>query len=252
MAFEVFNRTEKKYIISEEIYRNLKAELREYMQSDAFSRNGEFYTICNVYFDTPDHQIIRNSIGKPVYKEKLRLRSYGVITSRDKVYLEIKKKFNGIVNKRRCTMLLEDACQYIETGKHPEGKRASTEQVLREIDFMLKRYPGLAPALYLSYDRKAMFGIENTDFRITFDTNIRTRRYEVGLDKGNYGELLLPQGTWIMEAKTNQAIPLWFSKLLSKYRIYPTNFSKYGEEYRIALRRGELQVLLDSQNKICV
>lgn len=252
MAFEVFNRTEKKYIITDEAFRMLKGELEERMLPDAFCRNGEFYTICNIYYDTPDHQIIRHSIEKPIYKEKLRLRSYGTVTSKDRVYLEIKKKFNGYVNKRRCTMQLEDACRYIETGKRSEGKKPSTEQVLREIDFMLQRYPGLVPALYLSYDRIALFDKENADFRVTFDTNIRTRRYELGLDKGNYGELLLPQGHWIMEAKTNHAIPCWFAGLLSEHQIYPTQFSKYGEEYRRVLQRGELLTPSSGQNRMCV
>lgn len=252
MAFEVFNRTEEKYIISDDTYRLLRDELEQYMHPDAFCRNGEFYTICNIYYDTPDHQMIRRSIEKPIYKEKLRLRSYGTVSSKDKVYLEIKKKYQGYVNKRRCSMQLEDACRYIATGKRSGGKRPSTEQVLREIDFMLQRYPNLAPALYLSYDRIALFCKENEDFRITFDTNIRTRRYDLGLDKGNYGELLLPQGLRIMEAKTNHAMPYWFSKVLSEHRIYPVNFSKYGEEYRRALKQGELSMLSNGQNRMCV
>ncbi len=252
MAFEVFNRTEKKYILTDEVFQKLKAGLEEYMVADAFSRNGEFYTICNIYYDTPDHQIIRNSIEKPLYKEKLRLRSYGTVGSKDKVYLEIKKKFNGYVNKRRCSLLLEEASRYIETGKRPEGKKPSSEQVWNEIDFMLERYPGLAPSLYLSYDRIAMFSREDRDFRITFDTNIRTRREVLGLDKGNYGELLLPQGVWIMEAKTNHAVPFWFSRLLSEYRIFPKNFSKYGEEYCRAFKRGELNQRQDEEERKCV
>ncbi len=252
MALEVFNRTEEKYIITDENYRVLRARLEEYMLPDVYCRSGEFYTICNIYYDTPDHQMIRHSIEKPIYKEKLRLRSYGTVYPKDKVYLEIKKKFNGYVNKRRCSMQLEDACRYIATGKRAEGKRPFTEQVLREIDFILERYPDLAPALYLSYDRLALFGKEKEEFRITFDTNIRTRRYELGLDKGNYGELLLPQGLRIMEAKTNHAMPYWFTGMLSEYRIYPVNFSKYGEEYRQSLQQGELSLLSAGRNRMCV
>lgn len=252
MAFEVFNRTEEKYLITEELYRTLRSELEEYMLPDGFCRNSEFYTICNIYYDTPDHQMIRRSIEKPVYKEKLRLRSYGTVSSKDRVYLEIKKKFKGRVNKRRCTMQLEDACRYLLTGERSEGKRPSSEQVLREVDFILQRYQDLAPALYLSYDRIAMFDKEKEGFRITLDTNIRTRRYDLGLEKGNYGEPLLPKGLWIMEAKTNHAMPYWFSRLLSKHRIYPINFSKYGEEYRRALKRGELSRMSTDKNKMCV
>ncbi len=252
MAFEVFNRAEKKYIITDEVFRTLRTKLEEHMLPDSFCRSSEFYTICNIYYDTPDHQLIRRSIEKPIYKEKLRLRSYGIVTPKDKVYLEVKKKFNGYVNKRRCSMQLEEVCRYIETGRRSEGKKTSTEQVLKEIDFMLKRYPELAPTLYLSYDRIALYGNEKADFRVTFDTNIKTRRYELGLDQGIYGELLLPPGIWVMEAKTNRAIPYWFTRLLSEYQIYPDNFSKYGAEYRRALQRGELSMPSSGQNRMCV
>lgn len=232
MAIEVFNRYEKKFIITDEIYRKLKPQLEEYMEVDEHSRNGEFYTICNIYYDTPDNEIIRKSIEKPIYKEKLRLRSYGVVGQKDKVFLEIKKKYKGCVNKRRTSILLEDAYKYLETRQKPMAKNNMNAQILNEIDYFINRYPELKPALYLSYDRNAMFGIDDRNFRITFDTNIRTRRNNVGLDKGNYGELLLPEGVWIMEVKIKDAAPLWFAELLSGYKIYPTSFSKYGTEYR--------------------
>jgi len=242
VAIEVFNRYEKKYIISDKVYRLIKPQLEEYMEIDAHSRNGDFYTICNIYYDTPDNEIIRKSIQKPVYKEKLRLRSYGVVGPKDKVYLEIKKKYNHCVNKRRTSILLEEAYNYFETKQKPKAKNSLNQQILDEIDFMIQRYPTLKPALYLAYDRNAMFGIENSNFRITFDTNIRTRRYDLRLDIANYGDLLLPPDLWVMEAKLDQTAPLWFAELLSRYKIYPTTFSKYGTEYQ--------QMLLHSNNKI--
>lgn len=232
MAIEVFNRYETKFIISDETYRILKPQLEEYMMVDEHSRNGESYTICNIYYDTPDNAMIRKSIEKPAYKEKLRLRSYGVVGRQDRVYLEIKKKFNGCVNKRRTSILLEDAYHYLNTKEKPEIKDYMNEQILNEVDYIVKRYMDLRPTLYLSYDRNAMFGIEDKNFRITFDTNIRTRRDNVGLDKGNYGELLLPGKQWVMEVKVKDTTPLWFAQLLSCYKIYPVSFSKYGTEYR--------------------
>lgn len=238
MAIEVFNRYETKFIITDETYRLLKPQLNEYMEVDEHSRNGEFYTICNIYYDTPDHAIIRKSIEKPFYKEKLRLRSYGVVGYQDKVYLEIKKKCDGCVNKRRTSLTLEDAYHYLETKEMPSANDYLSHQILNEIDYMVQRYSDLRPALYLSYDRSAMFGIEDRNFRITFDTNIRSRRENVGLEKGNYGELLLPENQWVMEVKVKDTVPLWFAKLLSEYQIYPASFSKYGTEYqRTALHR---------------
>jgi SPX domain protein involved in polyphosphate accumulation len=253
MAIEVFNRTEKKFIITDEIYRAIKPQLEEYMDVDSYSRNGDFYTICNIYYDTADHAIIRKSIEKPIYKEKLRLRSYGSVGLKDKVYLEVKKKYKGNVNKRRISLHLEEAYQYIEGTYRPKAKKPLSEQILNEIDYFLLRYPDLAPTLFLSYDRNAMFGIEDPGFRITFDTNIRTRRSDVGLDQGNYGEMLLPSGLWVMEAKITNAAPIWFAKLLSCYHIYPTTFSKYGEEYKRALQRGDIDpVKVTNDKKMCV
>ncbi|MBP1753610.1 MAG: hypothetical protein H6Q59_8 [Firmicutes bacterium] len=253
MPIEVFNRTEKKFIITDEVYRAIKQQLGEYMELDAYSRNGDFYTICNVYYDTPDHVLIQKSIENPIYKEKLRLRSYGTVGQKDRVYLEIKKKCNGQVNKRRTSMYLEEAYNYIAGQSRPVAKRPFGEQILNEIDYFLIRYPDLEPKLFISYDRNAMFGIENPNFRITFDTNIRTRRKNVGLELGNYGELLLPAGEWVMEVKMNNAAPLWFAKLLSSYQIYPTTFSKYGTEYRRALERGEVYpTRTGNEIKLCV
>jgi hypothetical protein len=232
MAVETFCRYEIKYIISDEVYRLIKQQLVDYMEADKYSRNDNFYTICNIYYDTPANEIIRKSIEKPVYKEKLRLRSYGNVNLNDTVYLEIKKKYNGCVYKRRTEITLAQAYSYINTGQKPEAKNRLDKQIKNEIDFMLHKYTPLIPAVFLSYDRVALYAMDDKSFRVTFDSNIRTRRYEVGLDKGIYGDLLLPADKWLMEVKTKDTIPLWFTKLLSVYKIFPVSFSKYGMEYR--------------------
>ncbi len=240
MAIEVFNRSEIKYLLTDEIYHQLRPILEDYMEVDAYSRNGEFYTICNIYYDTDQHDLIRRSIDKPAYKEKLRLRGYGVVRPGDKVYLEIKKKFEGQVNKRRAAMKLEEAYQYFRTGEKPIPRSYIGRQVFLEIDQLMKRYP-LKPKLFLSYDRNAYFGREDRGFRVTFDTNLLTRREDLGLDIGIYGDSLLPQGIWIMEAKAENAFPVWFAKLLSTYQIRPASFSKYGREYQKTIMGQELQ-----------
>ena len=89
MAIEVFNRYEKKYRIRDDTYYKLRERLSEYMEADEHSKDGDFYTICNIYYDTPDNYLIRKSIDGSVYKEKLRLRSYGVKAPDEKVFLEI-------------------------------------------------------------------------------------------------------------------------------------------------------------------
>jgi len=231
MPIEVFNRYEKKYLLDTAAYKKLQGPLLEHMEPDEYNRAREFYTISNIYYDTGDDYLIRNSLAKPEYKEKLRLRAYGVPGKDDKVFLEIKKKFKGLVNKRRTILKLEEAYEFLGSGVRPELKEYMNRQVLNEIEYMLKLY-SLEPKLYLVYDRKAMLGGENRDLRITFDTNIRTRRYDLRLESGSHGESLLKEGEWLMEVKTQNSIPLWLSRLLSEYAIYSTGFSKYGAEYR--------------------
>lgn len=231
MSTDVFNRQEIKYMVTDDICRKFMRRMGNDMVIDEHNKNGSSYHICNIYYDTPQHEIIRKSIDRPEYKEKLRLRSYGMAGLEDKVYLEMKKKFNGWVSKRRTGILLEDAYRYIETKEKPSLKHFMNTQVLGEIDYFIQSYP-LYPMLFLSYDRYAYYGVEDKSFRITFDTNIRSRRSDVRLDCKEYGELLLPPGMWIMEAKAEEAVPLWFAKLLSAECLYTLSFSKYGTEYK--------------------
>jgi SPX domain protein involved in polyphosphate accumulation len=231
MAIEVFSRYENKFLIDYDTYSIVLSKLQEYMELDEYNKKHEFYTISNIYYDTRDNALIRNSLAKPKYKEKLRLRAYGVPRDDSKVYLEIKKKFAGLVNKRRSTLKLKEAYNFVNTGIKPEIKDYMNKQVLNEIEYFLKIYD-LEPKLYLAYDRKALFGRENRDLRITFDTNIRTRREDLKLEKGDYGEALLESGLWLMEVKAEKSIPLWLSKFLSQHKIFKSSFSKYGREYQ--------------------
>lgn len=230
MAIEVFNRYENKFLINKETYNNIQNELLKYMELDQYNMKYGFYTISNIYYDTKDNYLIRNSLSKPKYKEKLRLRAYGVPKEDGKVYLEIKKKFCGLVNKRRTTLNLKEAYNFVSTGEKPSLKEYMNKQVINEIDYILKRYE-LEPKLYLAYDRKALFSKENHDLRITFDTNIRSRRYDLKLENGDYGSRLLDSSQWLMEVKAENSIPVWLSKILSEHKVMKTSFSKYGTEY---------------------
>ena len=223
MAQTVFNRCEKKYLMPEEVYLELRRRLEPYMAVDQYG----VHTICNIYYDTPDFELIRRSIEKPVYKEKLRLRSYGVPQMDSTVFLEIKKKYEKVVNKRRIPLTLREAYDYVEHGIRPEGNG----QILNEIDFFLKRYD-LQRGVYLAYDRVALFQRNDPDFRVTFDHNIRSRRIDMGLEKGDAGKLLLPRQYYLMESKVMGATPLWFTQILSELKIYSVSFSKYGNVYK--------------------
>lgn len=230
MAIEVFNRYESKFLIDSETYKKIESKLLQYMDLDEYNKTHDFYTISNIYFDTKENHLIRTSLSKPKYKEKLRLRAYGVPGSDEKVFLEIKKKVCGIVNKRRTKLKLKEAYDFVGTGIKPELKEYMNKQVLNEIEYILQIYD-LEPKLYLAYDRKAFFGKTNGDLRITFDTNIRTRRYDLKLENGDHGDLLLEEDKWLMEVKAANTLPLWLTNLLSEYRVYKTSFSKYGKEY---------------------
>lgn len=222
MAQEVFKRYEKKYLLSMEQYEGLKKGLREKMSKDSY---GE-YTICNIYFDTKDFELIRTSIEKPVYKEKLRLRSYGVPKRDDTVFIEIKKKYDGVVYKRRVEMTLKDAEAYLYHGIHPDKHC----QIMRELDWFTSRYQ-LTPTVYLAYDREAYLGNEDTQLRVTFDRNIRTRNYNLRLGEKDEGKMILSKNEILMEVKIPGVIPLWMSHLFSELSIFPISFSKYGTYY---------------------
>lgn len=241
MAIEVFNRYEKKYLLTEETYHWLLERIGDFMDADKFNKGGQLYNIANIYYDTPDDALIRASIEKPVYKEKLRLRSYGVPGMNDKVFLEIKKKYKGLVNKRRTTLRLFEAYNLTEHGIDPGNQPYINGQVLEEIKYFLSVYD-LRPKVYLTYDRQAFFSKGDHDFRITFDTNIKTRRTEVGLEKGNQGELLIGNAFWLMEVKSSEAVPAWFTQLLSEKEIFSTSFSKYGTEYKQTIQNADRNV----------
>ena len=238
MSIEVFNRYEKKFLVNQKTYEEIMAKLSDHMTLDAYNKENGFYTISNIYYDTETDDLIKKSLSKPVYKEKLRLRAYGVTSLDDKVYLEIKKKYKGLVNKRRTTLTLREAYAFIETQQMPEKKPYHNRQVLKEIAFFMQQYD-LKASTYIAYDRKALFCEE---LRVTFDTNIRTRRADLGLELGDEGRPLLESGQWLMEVKAEKTLPMWFVRILSEYKIYSTSFSKYGKEY---LTRNEAENTID-------
>jgi len=230
MAIEVFNRREIKYMISDEDKEALLSIIGNYMDSDPYNKGGKTYSICNLYLDTEADELIRKSLEKPAFKEKIRLRSYGTVKLTDTVYLVSKKKYDSVVNKRRTAFTLQGAYDYFEKGTYPDNPKTN-HQVLKEIDYIMNFYK-LKPKVFISYDRLAFFEKNNSDFRLTIDTNIQTRRTDLRLDLPASGNQLLPEGKWLMEAKAFKAFPLWFVQFLSSRKIYSTSFSKYGTEYK--------------------
>ena len=226
-----FERQELKYRITDAQRAALEAAFGARMVPD---EHGES-TICNIYYDTADYRLIRTSLEKPAYKEKLRLRSYGVTEPGGEVFLELKKKYKGIVYKRRIT-LPEDAAGEFIAGRAPLGEHG---QIGREIEYFTAFYAPLLPAVHLSYERSAWFSREDRDLRITFDKNIRFRQEDVSLTLPAGGRCILPEGESLMEIKAAAALPLWLVSELDTLGIYQSTFSKYGEAYKAILARAQ-------------
>ena len=218
-----FQRYEKKYLLNPEQYQKIRAGLAPYMEADEHGR----YTICNLYYDTPDFQLIRASLDKPVYKEKLRMRSYGVPADGDSVFVELKKKYKGVVYKRRTALEAGEALDYLAGRCSPRAK----DQICREIDWFLGRYHPV-PQVFIAYDREALAGLEDRVLRVTFDIDLRWRDTALDLRSGDGGERITSRDQILMEIKIPGSAPVWLSRLLSENSVFPTSFSKYGVCYR--------------------
>lgn len=233
MPINTFERKEIKFLLNIEQYEKLIPFLEKYMCPDKFCVGGKDYGIYNIYYDTPDDFLIRESISKPYYKEKIRLRSYmSPASEQDTVFLEIKKKIGGIVNKRRVTLTLKEANDYLLYGIHPDKQEKYIQrQVFGELDMFIKRYP-IKPKQYISYQRIAYFGKDDKTFRLTFDRQITERRNDLSLSHQSYGNQIISTDERLMEVKISDSMPLWLSEQLALLKIYKTSFSKYGRAYQ--------------------
>lgn len=241
MAIATFKRYELKFLLTKTQFCAMTSALPEYMNLDGYCENGSWYGIHNLYYDTQNSDYIRESLSKPYYKEKLRLRCYNPAPSpEDKVFLEVKKKTGGIVYKRRAVMTLQEAYAFTGKGILPAVTDYMNTQVVNELAYLLSCAP-VAPAAYISYRRMAYFGKEDNELRVTFDKDITTRRNDLYLESGSYGTLLLQKGRYLMEIKTAGNLPYWLTELLSELEIYKTGFSKYGAEYQQLCRSRAAQ-----------
>lgn len=232
---KVFKRLEKKYIITEQQRDLLVKALEEHIKPDAFDES----TINNIYFDTPDFRLIRASIEKPtVYKEKLRIRSYGVPEPDSKVFVELKKKYKGIVYKRRVDMTYEQAIEYLCKHNAPPVPT----QVTAEIDSFMEFYKKLRPAVSLFYDRTAYYSKDDPELRLTFDTNIRFRNSQLDLQYGDFGTVIMNSENCILEIKCIDAMPLWLTGELDRLGIFPSSYSKYGTAYKYMLSESMIKI----------
>lgn len=233
MPITTFKRYEKKFLLTEDQMQRLIPKLMEHgLDYDKYCVGGNVYTIYNIYFDDDSSSVIRRSISKPKFKEKFRIRSYVIPkTGEEKIFLEIKRKIKNVVTKRRVIVTYNEYLQFLENKKFPKTDDYSRQRMFDEIEYYFS-HNDAEPTIYLSYERIAFFDKNDKSFRVTFDKNITTRRYDLDLRLGSYGEQLLHENERLMEVKITNALPKWLSEVLAQEDIFMSGFSKYGNEYK--------------------
>ncbi len=222
----VMKRYELKFCLTNEQLPLFKEKLLEYMKVDKFGLT----TIASLYFDTPNFSLINKSIEKPRFKEKIRLRSYGLATYDSKVFLEIKRKYDGIVYKRRIVTTEDEVNNFLKGNIEFED-----EHISRELQSFKEEHPCLEAKYLIIYDRTAYY-MDNSDLRITIDENPRYRSKDLNLHTSMDGEKLLKDGGAILEIKVQHSIPIWLSKILTELKVYKTSFSKVGTAHQISIK----------------
>ena len=228
----VMKRYELKYLLDDWQTAFLKDRLKGHMALDQYGRT----SIASLYYDTPTCRLIRSSIEKPEFKERIRLRSYGLATEASPVYLELKRKAEGIVYKRRVKSTIPQVEQFFAgsgdicaNGSGTAG--GSGGQINREITYFRDYYGALEPACLIICDREAYFE-PGGDLRLTIDYAPRCRADHLDLTYSMEGIPLRPPGHTILEIKVQDAMPLWLARILDEGRIRRSSFSKYGEAFR--------------------
>ena len=228
MPFQtVFQRYELKYLLTQEQKETVLMAMQPYMTLDKYGRT----TIRNLYYDTDTYLLIRRSIEKPAYKEKLRIRSYSRADDDSMAFVELKKKYKHVVYKRRVSLPYTEATAWLSGESHTEKHT----QIADEIDYFLELYGTLHPTVFLSYEREAYYCNNGSDVRVTFDDTILCRQDDLSLASDVYGTPILPEGKVLMEIKCSGGIPLWMAHVLSEEKIYKTSFSKYAAAYEMLI-----------------
>lgn len=234
-----FKRYERKYLVSKSKAQDFLSLVSDRLSFDAFCVGGRKYRIYNIYFDTDDFAVIRESVSKPAFKEKARFRAYDNYAETGMGFLEIKRKIRGVVVKRRIALSEPDALRFVSTGVLPPDLDG---QMARELKWYFD-CNDVGPRAYISYDRMAFFCTDDKNIRVTFDDNILYRTHDVSVLAGDDGQSLLPSDICILELKFAEAMPVWMASALSECEIYPHSFSKYGNVYKQLMTNNFSEVL---------
>ncbi|MBR0461970.1 MAG: polyphosphate polymerase domain-containing protein [Erysipelotrichaceae bacterium] len=214
-----FKRYEKKYLLDDKRYAYITEAIRDHVKDDIYKE----YDLMSLYYDNDNDELIRRSIEKPLYKEKLRIRAYMPPKDDDMIQVELKKKYDGIVYKRRTRARYRDVLDDIY------GCEFEDVQTGEEIRYFLKHYGKLSPKIYTGCHRTSYKGIDDEDLRITFDKDMVYRTKDIYLGR-NANDLPINEGI-IMEIKVKDALPLWLVQILDEAKAYPRGFSKVGNAY---------------------
>ena len=228
-----FKRYEIKYLLTQKQKEIILQAMEPYMKLDDYGRT----TIRNIYFDTDTFRLIRRSLEKPTYKEKLRIRSYQRTASEDPVFVELKKKYKSVVYKRRLTLPEAQVISSFERGL----PLPVHSQIANEIEYFRSYYDDLHPTVFLSYEREAFYSLDGGDFRVTFDENILYRQQDLSLNSDIYGIPVIDPDQTLMEIKTSGGLPLWMSHELNRLGLYQTSFSKYGRAYQHIYTKSKMK-----------
>lgn len=241
MAGENFSRYELKFQMSYDTYMQFKERLGEHLQPDAYGDAEGFYTIMNLYFDTYDNFFHRQNQNREPFRQKLRLRTYSIDNLDATCFLEIKKKYKGLVNKRRTVLSLRDAYRFLGLDEALEEEAVanggsidtespivvSNKQIFNEVSFFADFFK-VTPRMVLAYDRRAFFDAVDDSVRVTFDRNIRYRTTDLRLEHGSYGECFVDKDIVLMELKVEKSVPMWMVELLNEFGLFKKKFSKYS------------------------
>jgi len=235
----IFKRNEEKYLMTQTQANQLINAMSNHMKPDDFGT----YWVQNLYFDTENWDIINNSMEKPFYKEKVRLRCYGMPEAADFFFLEIKKKYSGVVYKRRLSITPAD----IMNHSLEEVLSKDNSQIAKELKYHIQKM-GVKEKFFLAYYRQAFVsaGMEDDGLRLTIDSNISYRLDMLHFTQPQLGCAALDSNTFLLEIKTPLSIPLWLVRILDELEIFPSSFSKYatcftdwiGQSKKVALSQG--------------
>lgn len=245
LAGEIFSRYELKYLIPFHLYEELSQILKTRMVYDKYGDSEGKYNIISLYFDSADKKIYYETRNKRKYRQKLRLRIYNKATLEDNAYFEVKKKYKNRVNKRRTSIKLEHAYQYIDNllGKHDEIS-VSNQQIFGEIDSFRTLY-NLVPENIVSYDRQAFVGVDDPDLRVTFDYNLRCRKDDLHIEHGPHGTHFVDPNMVVLEVKVDYSVPLWLSRILSELGCRKGSVSKFCTSVDL-LEEEEVEIMMQT------